>query len=275
MIVRPRMPALVFALVALLAIPAPATESLTDTEIQDLYSQAKQSFRRGMDVSETDPEQARDLFGRAAMRFERIVREGGIQNGRLFYNIGNAYFRTGDIGRAILNYCRAEQYIPTDEKLQQNLAYARQRRKDAIEPPQTAQVLETLLFWHYDFSARTRSIVFAACFLVFWISAALRLARSSLAPRWLLAFAAAGAVLFFGSLAWETWRAGQVRPGVILAREVVARKGDGLTYQPSFADPLHAGTEFVLVQNRGNWLEIKLANQRRCWVPADAVGLVR
>jgi len=48
-----------------------------------------------------------------------------------------------------------------------------------------------------------------------------------------------------------------------------------LTYEASFKDPLHAGTEFVLVEQRNDWLHVELPDGRRCWLPAQAAGLVR
>jgi hypothetical protein len=65
------------------------------------------------------------------------------------------------------------------------------------------------------------------------------------------------------------------RPGVIVAEEVVARKGDSETYEPSFQEPLHAGTEWTLVERRGDWFHVELPDSRRCWLPADSVELVR
>ena len=87
------------------------------------------------------------------------MREGGIENGKLYYNLGNVYFRMNDIGRAILNYRRAESYIPNDPNLHQNLSYARSRRLDEIEERQKTKVLRTLFFWHYDLSGWTRSLM--------------------------------------------------------------------------------------------------------------------
>ena len=54
-----------------------------------------------------------------------------------------------------------------------------------------------------------------------------------------------------------------------------ARKGDADTYEAAFTEPLHAGTEFVLVEDRGDWVQAELSDGRRCWLPARAVGLVR
>ena len=62
---------------------------------------------------------------------------------------------------------------------------------------------------------------------------------------------------------------------MVLAEEVIARKGDSDTYEASFQDPLHAGTEFVLVEERGHWIHVELPDGRRCWLPSRDVGLVR
>jgi uncharacterized protein YgiM (DUF1202 family) len=56
---------------------------------------------------------------------------------------------------------------------------------------------------------------------------------------------------------------------------VVARKGNSETYEPSFKDPLHSGTEFTLIEDRGDWYQIELADARTCWVTSKDVALVR
>jgi tetratricopeptide (TPR) repeat protein len=60
-----------------------------------------------------------------------------------------------------------------------------------------------------------------------------------------------------------------------LALKVVARKGDGTAYQSSFVDPLHAGTEFRLLEVRAGWYRIRLSDGRTAWIPASAAELVR
>ena len=49
---------------------------------------------------------------------------------------------------------------------------------------------------------------------------------------------------------------------------MIARKGDGDTYEPSFKEPLHAGAEFKLMENRGEWYQVELADGQRCWIPS-------
>ena len=83
------------------------------------------------------------------------------------------------------------------------------------------------------------------------------------------------AALLLTSLASEAIQHQRIRPGVIVNRQVVARKGDSETYEKSFTEPLHAGTEFKLLESRPDWLEIELADGRTCWVPINSAELVR
>ena len=62
--------------------------------------------------------------------------------------------------------------------------------------------------------------------------------------------------------------------GVITAKEIIARHGDGQNYSPSFKDPLHAGTEFDVLKNRPGWLHIKLFDDSDGWIPNSAAGLI-
>ena len=260
--------------ILLLALPAPA-QLTTEPERQALFVEANQLFREANELAAANPIAADDLCHRAALRFERLVTEGGVRNGKLFYNIGNAYFRTNDVGRAILNYRRAEQYVGGDANLIQNLSHARGTRLDSFDETQETQVLKTLLFWHYDISTRSRSILFALLAVVFWMAAAVRLFRSEWAPRLLLIATGLPALLFLGSLVVEASIKADQAPGVILSQQVVARKGDGESYEPSFKEPLHAGAEFLLLEERRAWFHIELPDKRRCWIPAASSELVR
>ncbi len=249
--------------------------NLDATQIIDLYSQAKDLFRQANELSASQPDQAKDLYEKSAMRYERIVREGGIQNGKLFYNLGNVYFRMKDIGRAIANYRRAEQYIPNDSNLKLNLKYAREKRLDDIEENQETKVLKTLFFWHYDLSTKTRVFAFCICFTFLWIFAGIRIFSDKSFLVWSITVAAALSISFAGSLVVEELYLQKDRPGVIVSDQIVARKGNSETYEPSFKDPLHSGTEFTLIEDRGGWYLIELQDSRTCWVSSKGVELVR
>jgi hypothetical protein len=246
---------------------------LGKSESWHLYQDGSSSFRQANELVTTNPQNAKELYRRALLAFERIVREGKIENGKLYYNIGNIYFRLGDIGRAILYYRRAEKWIPNDANLQQNLGYARSRRIDRIEKKSQTQILRTLFFWHYDLSRFTRAAFFAAFFNIIWICGAIYLFKKKAWLRYTMIMGAVVSLLLAASLGVDAFEESRVRSGVILDEEVIARKGDSTTYQPSFKDPLHAGTEFILVEERKGWYHIELADGRRCWIPDSAADL--
>ncbi len=248
--------------------------TLSREQVTDLFSEAKQSFRQASDLAATDPEQAKDLYRKAALRLERIVQDGNIHNGKLYYNIGNAYFRIGDIGRSILYYRRAQLLIPNDVNLLQNLSYARSKRTDQIEEPQQKKILKTLLFWHYDVSAKIRLSLFTIGVTVFCLVASLRLFWKKSGFLWFMGISMGISLLLLGSLSIQALGQSGNSSGVILANEVIARKGNSETYQPSFETPLHAGTEFELIEIREDWYHINLPDGRKCWVPQQSVGLI-
>lgn len=265
---------LTVALVAMAGLVSQNAMAMERAEIESAFSEAIAAFEAGNRLIATDEAAAQAEYEKATLRLEQIIREGGVENGKLYYNLGNVWFQRGDLGRAIVNYLRAEQYMPNNINLQQNLAYVRQQRKDAFEQTETRKVLNTLFFWHYDVPSGIRLRIFTMAFLAFWGFAAARLFYKHGAINGGLAVTGTLAALLFVSLTIEA-RSHRAHPtGVVIAQESVARKGDGETYQPSFSESLHAGTEFSVLEERGDWLHGSLPDERTCWLPRRDVALV-
>ena len=252
-----------------------AGEPLGEGEKKELYSQGQEFFHQATEISASNPGAAKDLYAKALLRFNRLVEEGGIRNGKLFYNIGNINFLLQDSGRAILNYRRAEQFIPNDPNLVKNLAYARNMRQDKLEIKDQRKIQQTLLFFHYDFETRTRLVLFGISYVLFWIFAGLKIFSRRPYTSWVLSISLCFTLLFGASLYIEGLQSTTSLEGVILDSEVIARQGDADSYQPSFEDPLHGGTEFMLLEDRGAWWQIELPDGRRCWIPEKSGELVR
>lgn len=70
-------------------------------------------------------------YEEAIAHYEQVL-SLGFANGPLYYNLGNAYFKGGFLGRAILNYIRAQRLMPKDADLISNLNYARSRIKGGV-----------------------------------------------------------------------------------------------------------------------------------------------
>ena len=265
---------MVFLLLSLVGV-ALAGESLPDSAKKELYKQGKEFFSQATEISASDPGIAKTLYGKALLRFNRLVEEGGVRNGKLFYNIGNINFLLDDTGRAILNYRRAEQYIPNDPYLAKNLVYARNLRQDKLEIEDQKKIQQTLFFFHYDLGTKTRLIIFGISYVLFWILAGIKIFSQRPYTNWVLSISLLFTLLFGASLYVEQHQSTRNLEGVILDPEVIARQGDAESYQPSFKEPLHTGTEFILLEDRGSWWLIELPDGRNCWIPSSSGALVK
>ena len=111
--------------------------------------------------------------------------------------------------------------------------------------------------------------------MLFWIFARLKIFSRRPYTSWVLSISLCFTLLFGASLYIERHQSTTSLEGVILEPEVIARQGDADSYQASFEDPLHAGTEFMLLEDRGAWWQIELPDGRSCWIPEKSGELVR
>jgi hypothetical protein len=261
---------------AVIIMSAPGTEaqeissaSLTEEHL----AMAEEAFGRAIELDTTDPEAAADYYRKAILHYEWLV-AAGIRNGKLYYNIGNAWFRLDDMGRAILNYKRSALYNPVDPNLKQNLQFARSRRVNRIESQQRDRVFKTLFFIHYDVPTRVRFGIFLGAFILLWVAAIAAVFYRRGWVRTVIISLAVVCVIFMVSLISEKVAITRDPAGVVIAPEVTARKGDGETYQPSFTAPLYSGTEFILLEQRPDWWYIALEDGAKCWIPSWSGELV-
>lgn len=209
-------------------------------------------------------------YAEAAQHYEYLVHEEGIRNGPLFYTLGNSWFMAGDAGRAILNYRRAERYIPNNPDLKHNLKTALELRADLIPTKEPHPLADKLLGWHLKTSTQFRWWLFAGVWTTLWGSWFWMQRSTRKEARITVALTGILSMLLLGSLTTEYLMKNKAMPGVVTAKEVVARKGDGTMYAPAFLDPLHSGTEFQCLETRENWWHIRLADGQTCWIPSDA-----
>src|SRR6266576_6308765 len=89
-----------------------------------------------VEFSKANQEYAQEHFKEAISGYEALVRAGQ-WSANLFYDLGNAYFRTGDFGHAILNYERALALERHHPEATANLQIARDEVR-ALEMQQSA-----------------------------------------------------------------------------------------------------------------------------------------
>ena len=187
--------------IALLLLPLSAKSSeLSEKQKQETFAEANKLFEQANGLLADKPETAKKLFLQSADAMEKIINEGNVRNGKLYYNLGNAYARADEIGKAILNYKRAELYIPQDINLKNNLSYVLSRKNDVIEEKQQHQMLKTIFFLHYDLTTNIRSMIFITFSILFWILAIIKIFKPKLFSNWVLIATAVFCTTFLTSV---------------------------------------------------------------------------
>lgn len=207
-------------------------------------------------------------FGLAAEGFKHLI-DAGLSSGALYYDLGNAYYRSGKTGQALAAYLLAMRYTPRDRDLQYNLDFVRRQTKDKIEPNQKNILLHAGLFWLEWLSAREWLWAAALASVVFWSALAFRLWRAE--DRFKAATVSAGVVLVVALCGLANAMLSHGRRGVMIEPASTVYSGPGTMNTVLFR--LHEGSEFVLRDREAGWLRLELADGKQGWVEARFTSL--
>jgi tetratricopeptide (TPR) repeat protein len=214
---------------------------------------------------------AEGRFGEAAAHYESLVNSGN-WNANLFYDLGNAYYRLGDFGQAILNYERALALEPRHPEAEANLQLARDEaralelRRDRIE--------------HYASFGTVKQYTIAATIAlwcaVFLIASMVLPKRRSAGRIALIALIALSLIVaatsIYAIITLENGTRGNAL-AVIVGKQVQARFAAADTAKSILLLP--AGSEIKVVSERGGWIYVALPNDQHGWIPANGAERVR
>lgn len=242
-----------FMLILLLFLGGRSCLAADTPSVEELYFEANRAYKE-------------DRYQEAVDGYLELI-DKGFTSGHLYYNLGNACFRSGQLGRAILNYKRAQLLIPRDADLNYNLRYALDQTQDAISADQN--FLKQAFFWLDEIALRELMWGFAVLNLLFW---GILLLRLIVRPEWsyyvfivLLVFWLVGSV----SLGVKWHQVNTDLRVVILAKEVEILAGPDADDTVLFK--LHEGTTIHRERIEDGWSLIRLSENKRGWVKSNAI----
>jgi tetratricopeptide (TPR) repeat protein len=217
---------------------------------------------------------AGDIDTAVALYEEALDR--GVHDAVLYYNLGNAYARQGQLGRAILSYLRAQRLAPRDAALRGNLEWVRSHTRDLeLQEGGGSPVIAALLSFVQRLSLDEWSLLLAALVWILCGTAAHARWRGgvSVAQRRILLTQAA-LLLIVAMIVGGRWLAEEGRrQGVVVADEVEVRSGPDTTFPVVFR--VHDGLVLSVRDEREGWAQIGLGGAWVGWVPRASVATVR
>jgi tetratricopeptide (TPR) repeat protein len=220
------------------------------------------------DFAKADQAYGEGRYEEAAAAYQAVVGSGH-WSANVFYNLGNAYYRLGKFGLAIVNYERALALEPHHPEADTNLRLARDEaralelRKDLVE---RYAGYVTVKQWAIAAAAGFWIALFVATHLLFT-------GRRSIGRIALVALGlVVSAVSVFAIVTLENGPSGRDL-AIVTGQNVVARIATADSAQTVVALP--AGSAIKVLSERGDWLYAALPNDQHGWIPASAVERVR
>ena len=220
------------------------------------------------DFTKANQEYAQGHFAEAISGYEALLRAGQ-WSANLFYDLGNAYFRTGDFGRAILNYERALALERHHPEATANLQIARDE----------ARALELQQSWperYLQFASVNQYCIVAA--IAFWLAVFVIVMlifarrRSAALIATLMFCLLVSAVATYTVYKLERGSNGSAL-AIVTGKNVQARLATADSANSVLALP--PGSEVKILSTRGDWIYAELPNTLRGWIPAKNAEQVR
>jgi tetratricopeptide (TPR) repeat protein len=220
------------------------------------------------EFAKANQEYAAGHFKEASDIYEQAVRSGA-WSANLFYDLGNAYFHSGNFGHAILNYERALALDRHHPEAQANLRIARdEARALELTPVSTERFAQLGSVDQYAIAGAVAFWTGVVCIAAFLFS---RRRSSGAIAMSILSLSIC--VLAILSMFWiENGNKGR-QLAVVTSDNVEARLATADSARTVLALP--AGSEIKVLSGRGDWIYAALPNDLRGWIPAKSAEPVR
>ena len=230
--------------VVMLCLCAFAVHARADS-VADLFSAANKLYEQ-------------QKYTAAAAEYEKVI-QGGYISPNVYFNLGNAYFKAGQSGRAIAAYRHAEQMAPRDPDIQANLQLARNEAgiKDAAS---------NWLQWLRRLTLNEWTVIAAVVLWLFFLLLTLGQWRPSLRKPlrlWTGVVAVAGIFLVICVVSAAQDAIGTTY-GIVVTQEAVVRRGPLDESQSYFT--VRDGAEVQVLDRKDKWLQVTDRSRRIGWL---------
>ena len=224
-----------------------------------------------------DAEKAYDSknFKISIHHYQKLINEG-YKSYQLYFNLGNSYYRNNELGKAIYYYELASKSNPADDDIKINLAIAASKTIDKVNSKENffiTAIKTNILssFSTFTWSVFTISFISLASilFFIFINSNNILIKRISFIGT-CFCFILFTLSYFLGYTSLKS--KSENKFAIITSKEIKILNEPTISGISKFN--LHEGTKIRIVENKGEWILIKLDNGNEGWIKTTDVGII-
>ncbi len=203
----------------------------------------------------------------------QTILDKGLHSAALYYNLANAYYKSEQLGKAILYYNRALRLAPADEDIRHNLEYAEQMTKDSIE-----EIPEFVLTtWVHAVRGALSSTAWTIVSLIMLATALVMALFYLLARRMTLRkmgfYTMVVSILLFIFTSLFAWSEREMivnsKEAIIMTSAVSIKSSPDRAATELFV--LHEGTKVSIGDEIGGWAEVRISDGRKGWIEQSRI----
>lgn len=210
----------------------------------------------------------------AIENYEAIIKEGLVSY-KLYYNLGNAYYKNKELGKAIYNYELAHKLSPTNQDIKNNLQIAADKTIDKIESKENffvgaikSGVVSALSETGWAWLSIISLIIALILFFIFYITQQLIIKRIGFFAGFIFLICfTLSMILGYTAINDKS----NIRFAIVLAKESKIYEEPIKATKSKFN--LHEGTKVKVLESNTEWTNIKLENGNEGWLPTSELGL--
>jgi tetratricopeptide (TPR) repeat protein len=233
-------------------------------------------------VQQADSAYSHEEYSEAVKLYNRAIADEGV-SADVYYNLGNAYYRDGHLGKAIISYERSLLLDPTNEDARTNLEFVNMQIVDKPEDDSSflTNVHQSIMSWH---SANAWAWIAFAFFVLFLGAVAVYIFTSNIMVRKTGFFG--GIILLILSIYIVVIAGESASKASAHEYAVVTVPTTHLSSAPRSTKsktekvvPIHEGTKIQIVDSvetpddpqSARWYDVKINNTTRAWLRASDV----
>jgi tetratricopeptide (TPR) repeat protein len=200
-------------------------------------------------------------FSEAVSAYEKMAQSGSV-SAAVYFNLGNAFFKSGEVGRAIAAYRQAEKIAPRDPDVRANLQFIRnQIQGPTLSPSRWQHWLATLTVNEWAILASAALWLWLVALVVIQFRPGLKQSLRSFL--WL----GGVATIALGVCLGAAWSNASVQTAIVVVHDASVRSGP--LEEAASAFTVHDGAELSVLDTKDDWILIRADDRHIGWLKRE------